>query len=124
MGDKLGLISRAASWLTDGGRFVANLDLKNIKLNDDLSTERIIAKEFRRQGFEYDFRRHLIQCDTRRIVDFPFKYLGADDQAGPNYTGQPAVNSHYQVEDAGKTQRNSSTREPREANKCKIQHGF
>jgi len=103
VGDKLGLITRAASWLTVGGRFVANLDLKNIKLDDDLSAERIIAKELRRQGFEYDFRRHLILSDTRRTVDFPFKYLGANDQAGPNYTGQPAVNSHYQVEDAGKT---------------------
>ncbi len=26
----------------------------------------------------------------------PFTYLGADDQAGPNYTKQPAVNSLYE----------------------------
>ncbi|GAB3891420.1 hypothetical protein GCM10029964_064560 [Kibdelosporangium lantanae] len=30
-----------------------------------------------------------------RQVHLPVQYLGADDQAGPNYTGQPAVNSYY-----------------------------
>ena len=24
----------------------------------------------------------------------PYRYLGADDRAGPNYTGQPAVDSY------------------------------
>lgn len=26
----------------------------------------------------------------------PFKFQGADDAAGPNYTKQPAVNSYYE----------------------------
>ena len=34
VGDKLGLIARAASWLIDDGLFVANLDLANLKLPD------------------------------------------------------------------------------------------
>src|SRR3954447_8679338 len=34
VGDKLGLIARAASWLIPDGRFVANLDLGNLKLAD------------------------------------------------------------------------------------------
>jgi len=28
-------------------------------------------------------------------VDLPYTYLGADDRAGANYTGQPAVHSYY-----------------------------
>ncbi len=28
-------------------------------------------------------------------VDLPYVYLGADDRAGPDYTGRPAVRSHY-----------------------------
>ena len=30
-----------------------------------------------------------------RVVSFPYDYLGADDRAGPGYTGQPAVHSYY-----------------------------
>jgi hypothetical protein len=29
------------------------------------------------------------------MIHLNFEYLGADDQAGPNYTGQPVVNSYY-----------------------------
>lgn len=28
-------------------------------------------------------------------VRFGLRYLGADDASGPNYSGQPAVTSHY-----------------------------
>jgi len=28
-------------------------------------------------------------------ADLPYTYLGADDRAGANYTGQPAVHSNY-----------------------------
>jgi hypothetical protein len=46
--------------------------------------------------------RSLHQAPDYRIerpgwVSLPYRYLGADDQAGPNYTGQPAVDSHYEV---------------------------
>jgi hypothetical protein len=34
VGDKLGLIARAASWLADAGLFVGHLDLANLKLAD------------------------------------------------------------------------------------------
>ena len=34
VGDKLGLIARAASWLAEDGLFVASLDLANLKLAD------------------------------------------------------------------------------------------
>ncbi|MGP3960151.1 class I SAM-dependent methyltransferase [Nonomuraea sp. 3N208] len=36
-----------------------------------------------------------IRRTGRASITLPYRYLGADDQAGPNYTGQPAVHSHY-----------------------------
>jgi len=100
IGDKLGLIARAASWLTEDGLFVANLDLSNIKLADGRPDNRAVARELRRNGLDYDNRRKLLRCRRRVVPQFPFRYLGADDQGGPNYTKQPAVNSHY--EETGK----------------------
>lgn len=37
-----------------------------------------------------------VTCTGRRDVSLGYTYLGADDNAGPNYTNQPAVNSYYQ----------------------------
>jgi trans-aconitate methyltransferase len=96
IGDKLGLIARTGSWLTDQGRFTANLDMANIRLSNGQSSNRIVSSALRKAGFDYSSRNKLIQCDGRREVQLPFRYLGADDQAGPNYTGQPAVDSYYE----------------------------
>jgi SAM-dependent methyltransferase len=96
VGDKLGLIARAASWLADDGLFVASLDLASIKLADGRAAGRKVSSDLRRAGLEYDRRKRLIFCRGRRVVDLAYRYLGADDQAGPNYTGQPAVNSYYE----------------------------
>ena len=101
VGDKLGLIARAASWLADDGLFVANLDLANLKLDDGRAAGRKVTSDLRRAGLEYDRRRRLVVCRGRRAVDLPFRYLGADDRAGPNYTGQPAVDSYYEPAAAG-----------------------
>ncbi len=97
IGDKLGLISRASSWLTDNGQFMANLSLENIKLNDGRPAKRIVAAELRKQGLVYDATRKRVFCHGRRQIELPFRYLGADDHAGPNYTGQPAVDSYYEL---------------------------
>ena len=94
VGDKLGLISRAVGWLEQDGLFVANLDLKNIVLDGKTST-RFLARELRNFGFEYSFAKHLLSWRGQAIWPSPFQYSGADDRAGPNYTNQPAVNSHY-----------------------------
>ena len=52
--------------------------------------------ELRRAGLEYDRRRRLIVVPgPEETWNLPFRYLGADDRAGPNYTGQPAVDSYY-----------------------------
>jgi SAM-dependent methyltransferase len=97
VGDKLGLITRAASWLTPDGRFVANLDLGNLKRANGQPVGRKMVTSLRHCGLEYDRRRRLVTCPGRRTIALPYRYLGADDQAGPNYTRQPAVDSYYEA---------------------------
>jgi SAM-dependent methyltransferase len=95
VGDKLGLITRAASWLVEDGVFVANLDLANLKLPDGRAAGRGVTSAIRDAGLGYDRRRRLVTCRGRKAAVLPHRYLGADDRAGPNYTGQPAVDSYY-----------------------------
>jgi SAM-dependent methyltransferase len=97
VGDKLGLVSRATTWLTDDGLLVANLDLKNLKLADGRARGRKIVSDLRRAGINYDGRKRLLVCPGQKVVSLPYQYLGADDGAGPNYTGQPAVDSYYRT---------------------------
>ena len=96
VGDKLGLVARAASWLADDGVFMASLGLTNTKLADGRAAGRVVTADLRRAGLGYDRRKRLVVCRGRRVVNLTYRYLGADDRAGPNYTGQPAVDSYYQ----------------------------
>lgn len=95
LGDKLGVISRAVSWLTPGGRFLAHLDPDSLRGPDGASVGPLVLKQLRRAGMAYNSRRHLLSCEGPRWLALPFEYLGADDTAGPNYTGQAAVHSWY-----------------------------
>lgn len=95
VGNKLGAIARAASWLTNDGLFVGHLDLSNLRHKSIRSFGRRAAKHLRDAGLDYDTRHRLIRSSGHREVDIPWQYLGADDEAGPNFTGQPAVNSWY-----------------------------
>lgn len=96
VGDKLGLLVRAASWLAPGGRFVANFDVASVRRADGTPFGRTLAKSLREAGFTYDNRRRLIGYEGAGRPQLPFAYVGADDKAGPNYTGQPAVDSCYE----------------------------
>lgn len=96
IGDKLGLISRACTWLNHEGLFVANLDYENLRLNPGGASSRVFAKELRQAGLEYLRTKRLIRCERHRRLSLPFVYVGADDEAGPNYTKQPVVNSYYE----------------------------
>ncbi|HVW02269.1 MAG TPA: class I SAM-dependent methyltransferase [Planctomycetaceae bacterium] len=96
IGDKLGLLARAASWLTADGVFTANLGLENFRDGRGQPSGRSVAAELRRAGFEYNTRTRRVRCVGHRQVEWPFRYLGADDGAGPNYTGQPAIHSCYE----------------------------
>ncbi|MER6947242.1 hypothetical protein ABT294_24720 [Nonomuraea sp. NPDC000554] len=60
-----------------------------------VSAGRRLTADLRSRGLDHDRRTRRIRCSGRRVFEFPYRYLGADDQAGPNYTGQPAVTSYY-----------------------------
>ncbi len=79
------------------GLVVANVDLHNLKFADGRTAGRRVAADLQRSGLEYDRRRRVVVCRDRKVVDLPYRYLGADDGPGPNDTGQPAVDSYYEA---------------------------
>jgi SAM-dependent methyltransferase len=95
VGDKLGVLAATASWLTADGELAANFDATGVRSagGDPLGPR--LTKALREAGFDYDGRARRIRRHGQADVRLPFHYLGADDRAGPNYTGQPAVHSHY-----------------------------
>lgn len=95
IGDKLGLLQRAASWLEEDGLLLAHLDFENLRLASGQADRRGFRKALREQGFAYREHKRLLCCQGRKTLRLPYHYLGADDQAGPNYTGQEAVHSYY-----------------------------
>lgn len=95
VGDKLGLLTRAASWLGPEGVLVADFDAQSIRDGEGRTAARKVTSILRAAGWEYDARRKRVRCVGARGLDFTGTYLGADDTAGPNYTGQPAVSSSY-----------------------------
>jgi SAM-dependent methyltransferase len=96
VGDKLAAIAKVVACLDVGGHFVANLDLAGFRFHDGREAGRAIAAWLRKNNMEYDRRRRLLRCNGPRRLDVPFRYVGADDRVGPNYTGQAAVASYYQ----------------------------
>ena len=95
IGDKLGLIARLAQWLTNDGRFVASFDTRSVRDRDGRPMARATGAVIAPLGMTYNGRRRLLQRDGGAYVASPWRYLGADTAAGPNYTGQPAVASYY-----------------------------
>lgn len=95
VGDQLGLLTRAASWLTEDGLLLAHFDPESIRWADGSAAGRAAIAALRAAGFGYDPRRHLLTLRGARTTALPLTYVGADPAAGPNYTGQPAVGSHY-----------------------------
>jgi trans-aconitate methyltransferase len=93
VGDKLAALTRAASWLAPFGRLVADLDLNEVVTPRG---PRALARTLRAAGFSYDFRRRQVNRTGRLDASLPYRYLGADDQAGSGYTGQPSVASYYE----------------------------
>ncbi|GIG59319.1 methyltransferase [Longispora fulva] len=95
VGDKLLALRRAASWLAADGVFAASFDATSVRDEAGAPVGRRLTAALRSAGFGYDTRNRRITRRGRADVTLPFAYLGADDAAGPNYTGQPAVHSHY-----------------------------
>ena len=94
IGDKLKVLKTAMASLSSNGLFIANLDLKNI-LIDNGDAQSHLKSIFKTNTIQYNARTRVVQCNGPRIIDFGVEFKGASDQAGPNYTGQEAVNSFY-----------------------------
>lgn len=96
LGDKLGVVQRAASWLSDNGLFIAHIDIANLWIVEGNKTKPMPRKFLSDGGLKYNHRQKLLSVENPQKSTFALEYLGADDCAGPNYTGQAAVNSFYQ----------------------------
>ncbi|PWG09620.1 SAM-dependent methyltransferase [Streptomyces sp. V2] len=94
VGDQLGLLVRAASWLTPGGLFAAHFDPASVRHPDGSPAARPVLRALRAAGFAYSA--HRLTLRGGRGVELPFRYVGADPGAGANYTGQAAVGSYYE----------------------------
>lgn len=88
VGDKLQVLANVLAALQRDGIFIANIDPNNIQGLD-------IKKLFAVNAIDYNARRKLLTCTGPRHIDITWTYVGADDQTGPNYTGQEAVTSYY-----------------------------
>ncbi|WP_327183730.1 class I SAM-dependent methyltransferase [Streptomyces sp. NBC_01334] len=95
VGDQLGLLTRAASWLTEDGLLAAHFDPESVRHADGSTAARPAVSALRAAGYDYSPRHHRLTLRGPRAVRLPFRYLGADPAAGPNYTGQPAIASYY-----------------------------
>jgi SAM-dependent methyltransferase len=95
IGDKLYLLQKAMSWLKDSGVFLAHLDPVNLRFEDGEVAGNQMVGELRRQGVDYNKRKHLLSCEGRKEVRSSYQYIGADDRAGANYTKQEVVDSYY-----------------------------
>jgi len=99
IGDKLGLILQAAAALKKDGVFIGNLDLRNIRMEGMAHSEKAILAFFKRNKIAYNKRKKIIKIEGHQLISATFLYVGADDKAGPNYTGQAAVNSYYKLKE-------------------------
>lgn len=96
VGDKLLAIKKMAEAIAPQGCLRAHLDLQSIFVNNQVAAP-MVKQWLNRAGITYDEQKKLIRLNQlpSDFPEFPGKYLGADDQAGKNYTGQEAVNAHY-----------------------------
>jgi ubiquinone/menaquinone biosynthesis C-methylase UbiE len=97
IGDKLKVLVSAFESLTPEGLFIANLDLSNIQI-ENKDTEVYLLSCFKKHDVQYNRRTRILECKGPRQLDFSLTYKGANDEAGPNYTGQDAVCSVYGIE--------------------------
>lgn len=95
VGDKIAALTRMASWLTTDGQLVANFDASSIRWADGSPVGRPFTTSLRHNGFHYDAGNHRLTRTGHGRPRWEFRYLGADSHAGPNYTGQDSVTSHY-----------------------------
>ena len=97
LGDKLGILAKYLPHLAPEGVFIGHLDLDNLLLEGVDNSSEYLLHFFQGERIAFDSHQHLLMVKGPRQLSLPYKYLGADIKAGPNYTGQEAVTSVYQV---------------------------
>lgn len=103
VGDPLGLPARGATWLTADGLLPAHFDPGLIRRADGSPAGPAAPAALRAAGFRYSRSRSLLVLEGARRPVLPFRHLGADPDAGPGCTGQPAVAAHYAPAPGGGT---------------------
>ena len=98
VGDKLGVIKKVAALLKPSGKFVGHIDLNNLKNNSGKPIDKCIKDTWKSMGWIYNSKKHLLEIHGKSDWKSVGVYQGADDTAGPNYTGQEAVNSYYKLD--------------------------
>jgi len=96
IGDKLRLLSSIEQWVKPSGVFIASFDADGIRAANGESLAKEVTATLRMSRWNVNRRKQLIHCQGPRPIPRKWHYLGCNDQAGPNYTGQPAVNSYYE----------------------------
>lgn len=94
-GDKLGTLKKIGAMLAPNGYFRGNISSENIR---DLQQNPISSRELNEAGahcWHYNGRKRLIEIQGYQEIPVSWEFVGADDQAGPNYTGQEVVHSYY-----------------------------
>jgi SAM-dependent methyltransferase len=97
LGDKWGCLRKALGLLKADGQLVVNLDTKNFKDADGKPLDGWWKAQCKQNGWNYNPRRHLLQVVGGQEWPQAWEFLGSDDQAGPNYSGQPVVDSYYRI---------------------------
>lgn len=94
IGDKLKALVAGLKAVSSNGTLLANFDISSIKIEGD-KKQVYLKKIFQEYHIKYDARKKLLYCEGTRKISLGLMYQGADDKAGPNYTGQGAVDSYY-----------------------------
>lgn len=95
VGDKIQVMQTALSALEADGCFLANLDHRSLVLHQGSKRRFLNRRDLDEIGLDYQARHRIASGRWQPKLPSKWTYLGADDQVGPNYTGQPAVTSHY-----------------------------
>jgi 2-polyprenyl-3-methyl-5-hydroxy-6-metoxy-1,4-benzoquinol methylase len=97
LGDKLSVLCRIGLMLKPDGQYYGSFSPTNILNETGKPLTNWLNGQFKTFGWTYSDRRHLLSRSGWSDWPQNWIYLGADDQAGPNYTGQEAVNSYYRL---------------------------
>lgn len=95
LGDKLKIIEIVSNLLKSDGYFTCNLNTKDIIDQNGRCLFKKINLFFKDIGLNYNSRNKILINSGVLKIQSPFKYIGANDKIGTNYTGENSVQSIY-----------------------------